>query len=96
MIVALPSPSDLSEPSAESSPCIYWKWGREIESDTESKCERNRDREREISQECFWVPEQKVVYIISTCILLSRVQLMANLFSREAANVEEYMDMGQH
>lgn len=54
MVVALSFPSDLSEPSAESSAFNYWKRQRESESESESKHEKNRDRERKISENSIY------------------------------------------
>lgn len=52
MVVVLSFPSDLSEPSAESSAFNYWK--RQRESESESKHEKNRDRERKISENSIY------------------------------------------
>lgn len=64
MKTALLSPSDLSEPFVGSSAIIYWRRGRENESENESKGEGNRHREGDVTRVFLVTRTESSVYYL--------------------------------
>lgn len=75
MIVALLSPSDLSEPSAEFSSFVYWGKEKVKVRANERETETEKEREVDSTKVFLGTRTESSMYINSNCILLSRVQL---------------------